>query len=507
MNKLLAWRELANKNFKILLFALGVGGFVFVWVSTIWGSGLIWDSYQYVSAARNLVAGNGLYVTVANSNLEPLTHFPPMFSLVLAIFEGIGFNSISATRFINSGLFSLLIILVGYSQKKITKDALASIYTAAIISVSFVMVIVHAWILSEPLYLVFSVSSLLVFVGYLEDKNKKTLLTASVLMGLASLTRFVGISLVGTGIFAIFAFTRISARRKVIDSLLMTVIGLVPASIWTFRNYQWSGLINRRPIGWHPPNLTNFIQAGNAMITWFIPDQLVDGFEMYYLAGFGFFLMVGVFYYKKVSKIESDLISSLIQKMKTPLLKLNLVYIGFYFLTVIMAKSLFDSKIPFDNRMLSPVYVSVIIFLGAVLHDLWGANIKRYQSYILIAFSVGLIAISLIGTGLVVEKYNRFGVGLAKKSWHQSETIASLASLPELPVYTNSFSTYYLWNNGSSSSSVDDFLSLRESGLKDESLVILFNLFVNGDEKEIISKGLEIIGEDNIGTIYLYSPE
>lgn len=508
MNKLLAWRELTKTNFNTILFILGAGGFVFVWISTIWGSGLIWDSYQYVSAARNLTTGNGLYVSVANGNIEPLTHFPPMFSLLLALFEGLGIDSIGAARFLNAGLFSLLVFSVGYSQKKITNDPLASVYTAGLISLSFVMVIVHSWILSEPLFLVLGTASLLVFAGYIEDHNRKDLIIAAVLMGMASLTRFIGLSLVVTGILAIFAFTNSSPRRKMLDSLVMLIIGVLPAAVWTLRNFQWSGLINRRPIGWHPPNSENFIQAVNTMITWFIPDQVVDGFEMYYLAGVGLLLAVGaVFYYMKISNRESELLFSLIQKMNSPLLKLNLVYICLYFVTIVMAKSVFDPKIPFDNRMLSPVFVSVIIFLGAVLPDLWDARLKKYLKTGIFAFSAGLIIVSLVGTGLVVEKYNRFGVGLAKKSWRQSEMISSLSTHPELPVYTNSLSTYYLWADGSSSSSIGDFLTLRETGLADESLVILFNLFVNNEEKEIIIDGLEIIIEDNIGAIYLYTPE
>jgi hypothetical protein len=42
----------------LLAFILGIGMFL-VWYSTVWGAGLITDSFQYTASARNLASGNG----------------------------------------------------------------------------------------------------------------------------------------------------------------------------------------------------------------------------------------------------------------------------------------------------------------------------------------------------------------------------------------------------------------------------------------------------------------
>ena len=74
--------------FTLLLF-IGIGMFL-VWYSTVWGAGLITDSFQYTASARNLASGNGFSLPYGEGELQPMTKYPPMFSILLAGFELLG---------------------------------------------------------------------------------------------------------------------------------------------------------------------------------------------------------------------------------------------------------------------------------------------------------------------------------------------------------------------------------------------------------------------------------
>src|SRR4030095_809324 len=89
----------------------GIGMFA-VWYSTTWGAGLISDTFQYVAGARFFVSGKGFSIPYGDGELEPMTKYPPIFSMVLAIFEFAGMSALQGARFVNVLLFGVNIFLV-----------------------------------------------------------------------------------------------------------------------------------------------------------------------------------------------------------------------------------------------------------------------------------------------------------------------------------------------------------------------------------------------------------
>jgi hypothetical protein len=66
----------------ILLVLLGTS--VWIFLSSRWGVGVIHDSIFYLSSAGNLVNHNGRQWSASDGSLHPLTHFPPLYSLLIA---------------------------------------------------------------------------------------------------------------------------------------------------------------------------------------------------------------------------------------------------------------------------------------------------------------------------------------------------------------------------------------------------------------------------------------
>src|SRR5512142_1191279 len=103
----------------LLILFIAIGMFL-VWYSTVWGAGLISDSFQYAAAARNLAHGNGFTLPYGDGELIPMTKYAPMFSIVLSGIELFGVSAIFGARILNTLLFGVNIVLIFLSTKKLT---------------------------------------------------------------------------------------------------------------------------------------------------------------------------------------------------------------------------------------------------------------------------------------------------------------------------------------------------------------------------------------------------
>jgi len=166
----------------LLVSFIGVGMFL-VWYSTKWGAGLISDTFQYVANARNLVAGNGFSIPYGDGELEPMTKYPPMYSIVLSVFELGGATALQNARWVNILLFGVNTYLVFISSQKLTGSSFFSLLASLYFSISFVLIEVHSWALSEPLYICLTLCTFLSLEKYFKETKRIWLILASLLAG------------------------------------------------------------------------------------------------------------------------------------------------------------------------------------------------------------------------------------------------------------------------------------------------------------------------------------
>jgi len=95
-----------------ILLILGATGAVMLFTTTPLGLGLGNDSVAYIAGARSLLAGNG-YSRIWLYDQKPITHFPPFFSLVLAIIGFTGIDPLTGANGLVIFLYALNTILVG----------------------------------------------------------------------------------------------------------------------------------------------------------------------------------------------------------------------------------------------------------------------------------------------------------------------------------------------------------------------------------------------------------
>jgi len=494
----------SNIYMRFFLVALVVGiGMFLVWYGTRWGAGLISDTFQYVASARSFVAGKGFSIPYGDGQLEPMTKYPPMFSIALAMFEFGGMSALQGARFVNIFLFGVNIFLIFLSVRQLTHSYYFSLLASLLFSISFVLIEVHSWALSESLYICLGLCTILVLERYFREMKRMWLIVAASLAACVFLTRYVGLSLVLAVIIVIF-FGKLNIKPKLVDALLFGFIAALPIAVWTLRGYLLTTTLNDRLIEFHPLTKKNYASAIDVIFEWFLPPPLVEGNEKWLLLLSSLLLFGAMIYLLRFYKGRwSTPVNSLV--LNSEIVILHVLYIFVYGVMVIVSKTWVDADIGMSDRMLSPMLVSLLILFVALLSFLWNNFGKTRIAVTLVA--LGMIVYYLSGTVVGIQRFHQGGIGIARRGWNRSETVQALRSYSSFSIYTNANSSLYLWSDRAGYN-IKDFELLKEKGTDKRVLLVIFrSLPPSGARLERLINGLDLIEEDEIVSIYAFGSE
>jgi 4-amino-4-deoxy-L-arabinose transferase-like glycosyltransferase len=491
--------------FLTILIILAMVGVALVLYSTTWGGGLISDSFQYIASAKNFASGQTLGYISEDGQIVPLTQYPPLFPIFLSLGELVGISPLEWARLINAGLFGINIIIISLSIKQITGSTGFSLLGALLAVCSARLIEVHSWVLSEPLYLCLSLVGFLTLARYLRKPKWIWLLLASFLTSLAFLTRYVGLALVVTALCVLAFRVTTSWRRRALEIFTFSIISVLPIILWTLRSLFLTSTFNNRTQGWVPLTAKNIVSAANTLITWFVPNVLVNGHEEAIMIAVVLVMGGLLILYALVLKKSPTNEKYLPYHNTSPYLyKIHTLYGFLYLAMIVVSKTEFDNNIGFTDRMLSPMLLSLVILLTSYLAALWSTNrlVTRTISGVMLAY---LLIYFALGSVLTVPKLHQQGLGVARKSWHNSVTIQELQFLPPLPIYSNSPSSLYLWTNNPGHS-IDEFELLTHQTKKEKAALVIFNHIPLTPRIQRLSQGLRVLVSDRIATIYVYEP-
>ena len=230
----------------IWLLPLALAGIILLWYCTPMGLGLGGDSYYYVGGARNILSGAGFARLAATGEARPITHFPPLFSVCLALLTGLGLDTTQAARWFNAGLFGVNVFLVGWLIWRGTQSWLSSLGGALIFLASPAMLAVHSWVLSEPLFLCCLLLAITWLSFYLERGRRRDLVVSAILASFACLTRYVGLALVAAAVLAILLWPGRRWWKRAQSAAVFAALSLAAPAGWFARNLA---LVGSRPIG------------------------------------------------------------------------------------------------------------------------------------------------------------------------------------------------------------------------------------------------------------------
>ncbi|MDK1028916.1 MAG: hypothetical protein QGD88_07590 [Anaerolineae bacterium] len=437
MNIVALWSRIKVFPYIILLAFLALVGGVLLKTFTPMGLGQINDSTAYIAGARSILLGLGYSEIWLATDPEPIIHYPPLLSSILAFIGIFGLDPVRGIRVLNIFLYISNIFLLGILGWRMTGYRVAGLVLAFGFSLDGVLLRLHAFVISEPLFIFLLIISLIILDRFFEHESKSLLFLAGLSTGLAILTRYLGLTLLATII--VLLFLRLSTWRKKFLAITIYLSSALPLFIaWVVRNKLLTGIATDRGIGWHPISIDNIRLGISNFSSWIFPITLVS-FKNYqvggvilsfiYLALLIWVIRLGVkFYFKPNQSLQNNTIAYA-----------TAVFALIYTLSLIASISFFDGTTKLQDRFLAPIYVSFLVLLTAFSAWLW-MNIPTIKVRVFNSIMIILLFTSFSTQYFqIVDTLHQSGLGYASARYQKSPVAAHIRQLPEkIKIYTNS---------------------------------------------------------------------
>jgi hypothetical protein len=504
--------------FYFLLALLTLLGMLALWRSTPYGVGLVNDSASYIEGADNLLAGKGYVRTSGSGELKPITHFPPLFSLLLAAISLTGLELLPAARLVVILLFGATILLTGLSVYRLCGSRTFAILGAFLLATSDVFLGVYSMALSEALFMPLMLAAFLVLTRGFERFSPKWLAFAGVILSLATLTRYGGVSLYMTAVLAVVLIHR-SQQIPPWKGLGALLAGGVPLPVvWALytRLAFGSESVGNRLVSWHPPAMPKLFEAAKNLLTWLAPHGLLSAQPFFgrLLSLLSLLvlpmLLTGLIWcaWRRRTPPASD----------SPALAVSLAlqvltYLGF----LVVSLSLFDASTPLNERILSVAYLPMLVLFAGGLGWTWNWLNKYFPKWrwALVLLPLLVAAFSLADGLSAVRQLGAEGQGFSHSGWQESPAIQSVRGLPPVIIYSNKPTAIYLLADKSAyivptpedavtgktrPGFAADLQVMQQRVLNGQAVLVLFGLRDSADPEEAalynaLSTGLPVLAD------------
>jgi hypothetical protein len=414
-----------------------VGGGVLLY-SSPWGLGLSPDSVVYIGAARSLWAGHGFSMPAESALFSPITHYPPLYSLLLAITGVLAVDPLDGAIWLNVAAFTINIYLSGF----LLFAALGSWHLALLGSLftltAFPLVQAHTMAWSEALFIMLELLSLLLLLQYLEKPQKQILLIASTVAGLSLLCRYVGFALIASGLTAILFLGPRERRDKLTDALVFAGIAFLPAAVWGGRNWHLSGNAFNRTVSFHPTGLDRILDLPAVVGDWFssFGDPSFNARTLLWLGLMMIGFVLSFCYVRQTRSIDLRRADAVIVMM--------VIVLASYMAILSLSLTFLDAQIPVDSRTLSPIYVPSIILLIVLSTRLVLVPASRLHAGLLVSTCLALLLAAQLQSSANWLRFSyQNGIGYAARAWRESQTLNRLKRMPATVLFSNAPDVLY----------------------------------------------------------------
>jgi len=364
-NKNIVWYIVLTAGFlAILLILLSTSKF---------GPGISADSVAYMHAAKSLAEGKGFVYFGFNA---PFIQWPPLFPSLLALAELFRVDIWVAANYLNAFILGLIIFISGLWLSRNVRNGMYVLWGLGTLVFSVPLLYVSRYVWSEPLFILLLLLFIIEMEKYLKTQKFSFLLMAAIFAALACMTRYIGVVLILTGALAILLQNR-KLIYRFCSILVFGFISGLPLGIWAIRNY----LLSQTLFGARTPSMytlkQNIVLTIKALVSWVIPLAEMNvslgynGTRLLKIAIAAFCLIFAALLIWLVLKKRlliaksnekgSGQSKNLLSVLITPVLFV-VIYIAYLIATATSVA--FDS---IDNRLLSPVFVPLIMIVTVIL--------------------------------------------------------------------------------------------------------------------------------------------
>lgn len=419
------------RNIDSLLAAI-IGYYVIYLFTKYNGVGISPDSIMYISTARNLIT-HGSFVAFTN---KPLVDFPIFYPLFLAFTNFIsGVDPLKAGPVIDGLLFSVVIFFSGSLMQRFAPQSLIYkwiVLAAVILSPALLQIYTYMW--SETLFLAMILVFFVTFSRYLNKRTYRTLVIAAVMAGLTCITRYAGITVIGTGCLVLLIDKLYTFKQRWLRIFIFGFIAIAFLIGNLIRNHLATGTTT----GPREKSITSFVQNlsyfGHVIAGWAGAGSVNNALSVVIAILVLLALIIALLYHTIKKNLNNYLILAI---------SFSLVYALF-----IILSSTFSRYEQINDRLLAPMYVPLIWAL-----TWWIIHLPdKRSSYQKIAIYIGSALIALfIEYRLYKIDYQRYddqfdygNPGYTDDDWKESGTVTWIRNHPNFfKTHTAIFSDAY----------------------------------------------------------------
>jgi hypothetical protein len=514
-------RRPATRIIYFLLILSLVGVLLVVICTSRYGAGVTPDSVAYISTARNLLSGEGYAI----HDGRPFVNWPPLFPTLLAWIGLGGFDPLDSVCYVNAISFGLTILVTGlWLLNNVRSPPLVLVGSVAIL-LSRPLIYVSAFAWTEPLFVLLMLLSIFVMQQFLQSGKLLSLLLSAIFAALASLTRYIGVTVILTGLVALLLFNRnISTKTRLFRATLFALISTLPLTAWVVRNYAVASTL----IGEHGPSPYTLMQelyfTLNTVAKWFLPPIIPAILRILLVI---LLFVSGTAIFQVLLRWNQDSWSSTNSLRIMPLVYFILLYTSG--LIASATRIAFD---PINHRLLAPIYVPFMLLILFTIDNIAQSFSRMHflkqalTVFLPIGLGLWLVYPFLYSGNLVINSIRNGAGGYSSKAWMNSELISYLRQHPlHGSIYSNASHAIYILTGMSARPSpskhsrdnslirpVDDFQQLKKSVASgNDAYVVWFEnepllSFYNIQELRSVFD-LESVVKTSDGAIYLIQHE
>ncbi len=434
----------------IVLGLIAVFGVIVIVYSTKnnpWG---FTDAIAYLVSARNFSQGTGLGYFFPNGEFHYLTHYPPVYPLLLGLINYLTSSTVTAARWLDIVLFPGTLILSGLVFFRFSSKKHLGLAAAILIFCFEPMLWMSASAMSEPLFIFLSVAAGWCLLNFLKNGQFRWLVLAAFTASGCALTRYIGAAWIAAGFAGILLLYPNHFKQRLRAAMIFLTLSILPVILW----FAWGYLYADNAVGGRSLNfglsqifeqLEPFRGVFITTVWEWLPLQLLLDKVRYLwrvIALFGGIIAITagciLTYNRRVERkneIKDFHIFSLFG-----------MYAAFYTVLITVIYAFSSPKPDIDQRMLLPLFVGVVIAFLSGINTI--ASQTPYQRWAVIALWVvallSVIEYSPENYQSVMKRPDY--AGLLSPYWQHSPIVAEVAKLPpNTPVISNQPDVLLMW--------------------------------------------------------------
>lgn len=498
-----------------------MGGYL-IFRATNWGPWAFSDSSAYLSAARNIQAGNGAVILNSSGAFTPVTEFPPLYPYILNLLTSKNGDFQTTARWINIISFTISAFIVGLLGFKASRNMIAGFFASTLFAFSPVMIDTFSGFMSEPLFIGLLLLLVFILFEFVQSQKKRLLIPIFIISALLPMTRYAGILFVICVSIILVIFTNKKSQKSILLIPLYLLISLAPIGIWFIDQYTNLNKVGGKSFVFRLEAIKNMF--GSIMQEFRIIQGWIPYSGIYSSTDINFALVVfftGLFFISVLIGVSAS-IKKWKFRTENPqfLFMICMFFLIAYILFIGFTHNLTIPNLDIIDRMMAPIYPFLILTLILGFGDLDKNIVAKSLGGLLILVAIISSRFYLLSTLSSIRELNADGKGFTSRQYQESEFLEKLIALPlDQPMISNS-AAFVLFHTNRYPYPVEQFHNKpfgsgnsygeKPFRQKNASLIIIFPEFRNYYGKnsdqllKTLTAGLRVDFKDELGGIYYY---